>query len=136
MLRSRYFALLAAIAALAFPAASLAQSAGDDQYQDPLAGQGGGGSSGGSGNTGSTGSSGSSGSGSAPATPSTPSTPTTSGGSEGTVPQASAAAKSTSGQLPRTGFDVVLTVELGLALLLTGVVAQRTIVLRERREQR
>jgi hypothetical protein len=126
MLRSRTLVLLLAIAALAFPAQSLAQSAGGDQYQDPLAGEpsGGGGHSGGSG---------SSGSGSAPATPSI--SPAPSGGSEGTSPQASATATQT-GQLPRTGFDVVLTIELGLALLLTGIVAQRTLVLRERRDQR
>src|SRR3954471_2857151 len=98
MLRSRSIALLAAIAALAFPAASLAQSAGDDQYQDPLAGQPSGGNGGGSGGLG--GSSGSSGSGTAPSTPSTPTTPTTSGGSEGTAPQASAAASNPSGELP------------------------------------
>src|SRR3954471_14089888 len=133
MLRSRYFALLAVIAALAFPAASLAQSAGDDQYQDPLAGQpSGGGNSGGSGNSGNTGSTGSTGSNTAPAA----TTPTpTSGGSEGTAPQASAAATS-GGELPRTGFDVVLTIEIGLALLLTGIVTQRSLVLRDRREQR
>jgi hypothetical protein len=132
MLRSRYFAVLAAIAALAFPAASLAQSAGDDQYQDPLAGQPGGGNGGNSGNSGNNGGSGS---GTTPSTPSTPSTPTTSGGSEGTAPQATAASTA-NGQLPRTGFDVVLTVELGLALLLTGIVSQRTLVLRERRDNR
>jgi hypothetical protein len=120
MRRGRYFALLLAIAALAFPAASLAQSAGDDQYQDPLAGQPSGGDNGNSGSN--------------PA-PATPSAPTTSGGSEGTAPTASAAATPT-GELPRTGFDVVLTIELGLALLLTGVVAQRTLVLRDRRDNR
>lgn len=130
MLRSRYFALVAVIAALAFPAASLAQSAGDDQYQDPLAGQPSGGSSGGSHNSGS-----GSGNTTPPATPSTQPA-TASGGSEGTVPQTSAAASTPSGELPRTGFDVLLTVELGLALLLTGVVAQRTLVLRDRRDQR
>lgn len=131
MLRSRYFALLAVVAALVFPAASLAQSAGDDQYQDPLAGQPGGGNSAGSG-----GSSGSSGSGSAPATPSTPAaSPAASGGGEGTTPQATAAAKP-GGELPRTGFDVVLTIELGLAMLLTGIVAQRMLVLRDRHDQR
>lgn len=126
MLRSRSLALLAATAALAFPAASLAQSAGDDQYQDPLAGQPSGGNKGDSGNNGS------SGFGTAPAAPSTP---TTSGGAEGTAPTAGAAA-TPSGELPRTGFDVVLTIELGLALLLTGVVAQRTLVLRDRRDGR
>jgi hypothetical protein len=30
----------------------------------------------------------------------------------------------------------VLTIELGLALLLTGIVTQRTLVLRDRREHR
>jgi hypothetical protein len=125
MLRSRSFALAAAIAALAFPAPSLAQSAGDDQYEDPLAGQPSNGSSSSSG--------GSSGSGSAP-TPAPATTPPASGGSEGTAPQATAAA-SPNGELPRTGFDVIVTIELGLALLLTGLVAQRTLVLRDRRDQ-
>jgi hypothetical protein len=36
---TRTAAALAAASLLAFPAASLAQSAGDNQYQDPLAGQ-------------------------------------------------------------------------------------------------
>jgi hypothetical protein len=31
---------------------------------------------------------------------------------------------------------VVLTIEIGLALLLTGVASQRTLVLRERRDRR
>src|SRR4051812_41059089 len=129
MLRSRTFALLAALAALAFPASSLAQSAGDDQYQAPLAGQGNGGNSGNSGNSGSSGSS------PTPPTPAAPTTPPTTGGSEGTAPQATAAA-SPSGQLARTGFDVVLTIELRLALLLTALVAQRTLVLRAPRDNR
>jgi hypothetical protein len=127
MLQSRSFALLAVIAALAFPATSLAQSAGDDQYQDPLAGQPTDGSSSSTGGGGSD----SSGSGTAPATPA----PTTGGGSEGTTPEATAAA-TPSGELPRTGFDVVLTIELGLAMLLTGLVSQRMLVLRDRRDQR
>jgi hypothetical protein len=131
MLRSRSVAVLAAFAALAFPAASLAQSAGDDQYEDPLAGQPSGGNNGGSSGS-SGGNSGSSGSGTAPATP-TPAP--ASGGSEGTAPQATAAATA-NGELPRTGFDVVVTIELGLALLLTGLVSQRTLVLRDRRDQR
>jgi hypothetical protein len=140
MLRSRTLALLAVLAMLALPASSLAQSAGDEQYQDPLGGHVGGGSgnSGSGGHTGSKGSSGGSGSGggggNVPAS-STPSTGT-SGASAGTpsagTPQATAA-QSGKGQLPRTGFDVILTIELGLAMLLTGVVAQRMIVLRDRR---
>jgi hypothetical protein len=110
---------------LALPASSLAQSAGDDQYQDPLAGQPGGG--GHSGHTGSTGSSGSTPSAPTPAAATSPSTSTT--------PQASAA-QSSSGQLPRTGFDVIISFELGLAMLLSGIVAKRMIVLRDRRDQR
>jgi hypothetical protein len=125
MVRSRSFALLVAVAALALPASSLAQSAGDDQYSDPLAGQP---SSGGSDN-----SSGSSGS--TPSTPSTP-TPAASTSPASTTTPSASAAQSSDGQLPRTGFDVVLTIELGLAMLITGVVAQRMIVLRERRDQR
>jgi hypothetical protein len=121
MLRSRTFALLVAIAMLALPATSLAQSAGDDQYQDPLAGQDGGGNS--SGSTGS--------SGSAPATPTPPSAAAP---ASTTTPQATAA--QASGQLPRTGFDVVLTIEVGLAMLISGVVAQRMVVLRDRRDPR
>jgi hypothetical protein len=124
MVRSRSFALLVAVAALALPASSLAQSAGDDQYSDPLAGQpntGGDSSSGSSGSTGST--------------PSAP-TPAPSTSPASTTTPSATAAQSSDGQLPRTGFDVVLTIELGLAMLITGVVAQRMVVLRDRRDQR
>ena len=114
---------------LALPASSLAQSAGDAQYQDPLAGQGGGG--GHSGHSGSSGSKGTAGGSArstpAPAAATSPATTTT--------PKATPA-QSPGGQLPRTGFDVVISFELGLAMLLTGVVAKRMIVLRDRREQR
>ena len=124
MLRSRAFALLLVIAMLALPASSFAQSAGDDQYQDPLAGQG---SSGGhSGHTGSTGSAGSTPT--AP-TPAAAASPATSGTPSATTAQSGAA------QLPRTGFDVIISFELGLAMLLSGVVAKRMIVLRDRRDQ-
>jgi hypothetical protein len=109
---------------LALPASALAQSAGDDQYQDPLAGQTG---NGGKGSTGSTGSTGSSGS--APSTPAPAAAPATT-----TTPQASAAQSGTA-QLPRTGFDVIISFELGLAMLLSGIVAKRMIVLRDRRDQ-
>jgi hypothetical protein len=137
MLRRRTFALVLAIALLVLPATSLAQSAGDDQYNDPLAGQTGGGHSGTShsggghsgGSKGSTGTSGTSGTGSAATPTPAAATPSTSSAASAN-PQASAAARK---QLPRTGFDVILTVEMGLALLLTGVTAQRTLVLRDRR---
>jgi hypothetical protein len=141
MLRSRTLALLGALAMLALPASSLAQSAGDDQYQDPLAGHSGGGSHSGSGSgsgtgagSGNTGGGRSGGGASTPAaaTPTTGTSGATAGSSGAGAPQATAA-QSGSGQLPRTGFDVILTIELGLAMLLTGVVAQRMIVLRDRR---
>src|SRR3954449_10836347 len=41
MLRTRTAALFVSLAMLALPATSLAQSAGDDQYSDPLANNGG-----------------------------------------------------------------------------------------------
>ncbi len=60
--RSKPLALAALLAALALPSAALAQSAGDDQYLDPLAGLIGSGGSGssdkGSGSSGSSGNSG------------------------------------------------------------------------------
>ena len=133
MLRRRTFVLLATLAALAFPASSLGQSAGDGQYVDPIPGDNGGGSSGSGGSGGSSGGGGDTGS-SSGTTPSTPSTPTAAG-TTGTTPEASAAATA-NGELPRTGFDVIVTIELGLAMLLTGVVAQRMLALRERRNQR
>src|SRR3954466_9390658 len=51
MLWRRAFALFLALLALAAPASSFAQNAGQDQYQDPLAGDNGGGSTGGGGST-------------------------------------------------------------------------------------
>jgi hypothetical protein len=126
MRRSPLTVLVLAIAMLALPAVSLAQSAGDNQYNDPLAGQ-----HGGSGHSGSKGSGGST---STPAPATAPATQTPAATSAGTTgSQQTSAARS---QLPRTGFDVILTIELGIALLLTGVVVQRLVVLRERRELR
>ena len=145
MLRSRIAAVIAALVMLAFPAASLAQSAGDDQYQDPLANSGGGSSTGHTTSTGGGGGSnssssggggggGSSSSGAAPSASSGTNVPTSGSTGTGTsTPQASAAGSSGK-QLPRTGFDVIVTFELGFALLLGGLVAQRMIVLRERRD--
>jgi hypothetical protein len=138
MLRRRLLALFAALALLALPGTAFAQNAGDDQYSDPLAGQGGGSSGsvsdGGGGGGGSTGSSGGGGSGSS-VTPTTPTSSAGGGVNTGTAgtPQATAAGGS-QGELPRTGFDVIVTIELGLAMLLAGLVAHRTIVLRERRD--
>lgn len=120
MLRGRTFALVLAVAALALPATALAQSAGDDQYQDPLAGQNGGGN-GSNGNSGSN-------SGSTPSTPA-PATGTTPASTS--TPQGATASSKSRGQLPRTGFDVILTIELGLAMLLTGLVTHRMLMVRE-----
>jgi hypothetical protein len=118
MLRTPLLATVTAVAVLALPAAAVAQSAGNDQYQDPLAtghhktqhSSQQGGSSGTSGNTSTT----------APQTTTT-TDPTT-------HPSV------TSGkQLPRTGFDVILPVEVGLLLVLSGVTLQRVLVVQARR---
>ena len=136
MLVTRTFALLLALAVLALPTTAFAQNAGDDQYSDPLAGQGGGSSGSVSDNGGgSTGSSG--GGGGSTATPTTPTSAANTGTNGVTptsgTPQATAAGGS-QGELPRTGFDVIVTIELGLAMLLAGLVAQRVLVLRDRRD--
>jgi hypothetical protein len=127
MLRRRSLALLAVPAALAFPAASLAQSIGDEQYVDPIPGHTGGG-----GNTPTTPATPSTPP--TPSTPSTPSTPTAAGTT--TDPSTGATSATANGQLPRTGFDVIVTVELGIAMLLVGLVSQRMLAIRERRSHR
>jgi hypothetical protein len=145
MLRTRTAALATTLAMLALPATSLAQSAGDDQYQDPLAGSGGshghitnttGGGSSSSGSSSSGGAGG--GSSSSSSSPSTGSNVPTAGAATNgttTTPTTGEAASGTpKGQLPRTGFDVIVSFELGLAMLLAGLVAHRMITLRERRE--
>ena len=92
----RSAAVLALAAALAFPAVAVAQSAGDNQYEDPFGGKGSSGSS--QSSSGSSSGSGSSGSGG--------------GGSPG----------SASGQqLARTGSETWLVALAGGGLLLTGV---------------
>jgi hypothetical protein len=86
--------------AMALPPAALAQSAGDDQYQDPL----------GSGNGGST-------------QPSTPSRPAQSGGgsTQPAPPSPSASPKRTrSVPLARTGFDARIPATAGVVLLIGG----------------
>ena len=100
----------AAIAALALsaPGSALAQSAGDDQYRDPFAGQGSGGQeqpqqpAGGGGSSG--------GSTSAPVAPSAPAT----------VPAAPASSATTSGTLPYTGLPAGLVSGAGLLLMAAG----------------
>ena len=144
MLRSRALTILVSLAMLALPATSFAQSAGDDQYQDPLANSGGGSSTGHttdrSGSSGNTSSSSGGGSGGGSSTGSTPSTssgtnvPTSGSTGTGTTTPSATAAQSSGKQLPRTGFDVIVSFELGLAMLLAGLVAHRMLVLRDRRE--
>src|SRR2546423_15388451 len=112
----------AAALALALPASAIAQSAGDNQYQDPLAtphhgSSGSKRSSGGSGSASQSPSQGSS-SGSAAGT----------SGSSGTGSQQSSSGTSAaagSGRLPRTGGHPGLGVLLGLALLTGGIGLRR-----------
>jgi hypothetical protein len=141
MLWRRIFALSLALMALAAPTPSFAQNAGQDQYQDPLAGGDGSGSTGDGGSTGggsaggggST-SGGSTGGGSTSGTPTTTPAATTPGTTgTGTTTSPTATAAQAPGELPRTGFDVILTFELGLAMLLLGLVSHRVLVLRDRR---
>jgi hypothetical protein len=118
----RVLALLAALLVLAgAPAVAAAQSAGDDQYVDPFAGQdagGGGGSSGGQ--------SGSSPSASAPSAsaPSSSAPSSSAPSSSATAPAASPPPATTapvSTQLPYTGTATALRALLGAVLLLAGV---------------
>ena len=137
MLRTRRVAVFVSLAMLALPATSLAQSAGDDQYSDPLAGGNGGGTSGHITNTSGGGGGGgsSSGSGGGSTSSGTPTTvPTANSTGTGTPTTGEAASGTPPGQLPRTGFDVIVSFELGLAMLLAGLVGHRMLTLRERRD--
>lgn len=120
-MRSRGPALVAAILALAAPGAALAQSAGDDQYRDPFAGEeqppsqggdSGGGNSGGSTGGGSTGGGGGT---------------TTSG----TVPVAPVSTTTepvatTGATLPRTGLPALILTAVGLSLIAGGFGIRRS----------
>jgi hypothetical protein len=109
MLRARRTAALAISFALVFPAAAFADSAGDNQYQDPL------------GNT--------------PAKPKTPKTttttptqtPSTSPAPATTAPSSGSqpATAQSSGTLPRTGFPVGPVIALGAALIGAGFLIRR-----------
>jgi hypothetical protein len=102
---------------LALPSAALAQSAGDDQYQDPFAGQeqpqGGGGNSGG-GNSGG----GAGGGGQGDNAQASPSQTASGDGSQGQTAQAG-------DTLPRTGMPAFLLLAYGWALLVGGVALRR-----------
>jgi hypothetical protein len=109
MLRARRTAALVISLSLVLPTAALADSAGDQQYQDPL------------GNT--------------PAKPKTPKTttttpstaPSTSPAPATTTPSSAAqpATAQSSGTLPRTGFPVGPVIALGAALIGAGFLIRR-----------
>lgn len=127
MHRGRYIvvALVALLVAVALPGAAIAQSAGEDQYTDPLQG-GGGGSSGGGGGGGSSGGGsggggGGGGGGDAPAQPAQSQTETAPAPTQATPAQAD-----DSGGLPRTGFPVAVLVGAGLILLSGGLALRRS----------
>jgi hypothetical protein len=112
MARFRLLAALMAVFVIALPAASLADSAGDNQYQDPFA------------NTQPK----HSGTNTAPTTTTPPATSTpapttqtqpTSAGTSNADPA------STDGQLPRTGLDLRLVGGLGVLLLGGGLLLRR-----------
>jgi hypothetical protein len=97
--------LVAAAALAALPAVGLAQSAGDQQYENPIPG----------------------GDNPTPSTPSTPSTPATpSGTTPSSTPSQSSAAGQSSGtssgraHLARTGFDALIPAVLGALLIAAG----------------
>ena len=102
---------------MALPAAAIAQDAGSNQYQDPLAGEpgGGGGSGGGGGGGGGNSGGGGGGGGNAPAE---------GAGTQGVQNQSgspSTRSAQAGDQLPATGVEAWLLVLGGLGLLTTGV---------------
>ncbi len=112
MLRARRTAAFAISLALVLPAAAFADSAGDQQYQDPL--------------------------GSTPAKPKTPktttttpaTTPATSPAPAATPAPASASQSATAqsaGTLPRTGFPVAPVLVVGAALIGAGLLIRRLV---------
>jgi hypothetical protein len=126
---TRTSAVLVAVA-LAVPAASLAQGAGDQQYSDPFTeGESGGGGNSGSGSGGNAGSdnSGNSGSGSSAPTQTPSQSATTTPTPE--PPQQAQAAQGGE-QLPRTGYPVWLAVLAGGVLLASGAMLRVSLGLR------
>ena len=122
MLTRRIAASLACALLLGAPTAALAQSAGDQQYFDPV-----GPDDGGTGNSGSTGSTPS------PAPAPAPTTGTSAATPAPTTATPAAAAEGTPaapGELPRTGGDPLIIAVFGVAMLLTGA-GTRLLVVRE-----
>ncbi len=116
----RLAAALAAAFTLALPAAALAQGAGDEQYTDPLAGQGGGGGGGNSGSSGSSGGGGSSGTSNSGSQGGAEGTTSGSGSQLSSSPPDMGNGSSANGAIPRTGADPGLVALLGAGLILTG----------------
>jgi hypothetical protein len=117
MRRRRSISALVCALALAMPAGALAQSAGDNQYQDPFSGKTptGGGNSGGGGGGGNT--SGGGGGNSSQASPQV---------AQSAPSAATAQAQPAQGQtLPRTGFPAFLPFAYGFVLLLAGAALRR-----------
>jgi LPXTG-motif cell wall-anchored protein len=106
MMPPRRIAALAAALSLSLPAGALAQGAGDNQYQDPFAGEDSGSGSG-SGSGGGGGAEGTSGNGSLSNSPPA-------------GEQLASQQSTSSGELPRTGADPGLVALLGAGLILTG----------------
>jgi hypothetical protein len=111
--------VLIVMAILAAPSAALAQSAGDEQYQDPFGGDDSGQSSDGS---------------TAQATP-TPAPATSAPAPAPAAPTASGAqaSPSASQQLPRTGGDPITPAVAGFWLVLGGVALRARLRLHDRR---
>jgi hypothetical protein len=122
MHRGRHIAVLlvALLVAVALPAAAIAQSAGEDQYTDPL--QGGGSSGGGGGGSSGGGSSGGGGGGGGSA----PATQAQSDSATPTPTRAAPAKADDSGSLPHTGFPIAILLGSGMILLSTGLALRRT----------
>ena len=114
MLRHRTLAVCAAALTLAAPAPALAQSAGDDQYVDPL-----GGAAPPSGGSGSGSGSGSGGGGTAGAGAGTAGT-TAGQNADGSAPSSAGSAAAARDELPRTGFPAGLAAGAGLLMLSAG----------------
>lgn len=127
MRRRRCIPALVCALALTLPAGAVAQSAGDDQYQDPFSGQTqgsqGGGNSGGGGGGGGNAGSGNASQASPQTAQATPSSP---GATAGQAQASAGQAQSSQGEtLPRTGFPVLLPLAYGWVLLLTGAALRR-----------
>jgi hypothetical protein len=110
------FAMLLVALVLALSGVAHAQGAGDNQYQDPFAGKGGGGQTKGGGGSGSSGSS--SGSSSSSSGSSSSSSGSSSQQFSGSPPGMSSSA---SGRIPRTGAEPITVALLGMGLVLAGV---------------